>query len=94
MLVNVRGGDGEFLIKGRQITGFSNSEEEAVQLTRVVPFLLEDKIRERGGVYRKGADWAPFVQVDGRLVTGQNPASSGLAAKELLQLLHGTGSSR
>jgi putative intracellular protease/amidase len=87
MLVNVRGKDGEFFVKGKHVTGFSNSEEDAVGLSNVVPFLLEDKLKERGGVYSKGADWAPYVQVDGKLVTGQNPASSVPAVEELLKLL-------
>jgi putative intracellular protease/amidase len=86
-LVNVRGRDGEYLVKGKRVTGFSNSEEEAVGLTTVVPFLLEDRLKERGGSYSKGPDWAPYVQVDGKLVTGQNPASSEAGAKELLRLL-------
>ncbi|AJP48872.1 dimethylallyltransferase [Rugosibacter aromaticivorans] len=87
VLVNVRGKDGEFLIKGKRVTGFANSEEDAVGLTTVVPFLLEDKLKERGGNYSKGADWSPYVLVDGKLVTGQNPASSGPAAEALLKLL-------
>jgi putative intracellular protease/amidase len=62
-------------------TGFTNAEEEAVGLTAVVPFLLEDRLKERGGVYSKGADWAPNVKVDGKLMTGQNPASSGPAGR-------------
>jgi putative intracellular protease/amidase len=86
-LVNVREKNGEYLIQGKRVTGFSNAEEKAVGLTGVVPFLLEDRLKERGGVYSKGADWAPYVQVDGKLVTGQNPASSGPAAKEMLKLL-------
>lgn len=86
-LGNVRGKDGEYLVKGRRVTGFTNAEEEAVGLTAVVPFLLEDRLKERGGIFSKGADWAPYVQVDGRLVTGQNPASSGPAAEALLKLL-------
>ena len=86
-LVNVRGKGGEYLVKNKRVTGFSNAEEEAVGLTAVVPFLLEDRLKERGGVYSKGANWAPYVQVDGKLVTGQNPASSGPAAEELLKLL-------
>jgi putative intracellular protease/amidase len=86
-LNNVRGKDGEYLKKSRRVTGFSDSEEEAVGLTAVVPFLLEDRLKERGGVYSKGANWAPYVQVDGKLVTGQNPASSGPAAEELLKLI-------
>jgi putative intracellular protease/amidase len=86
-LVNVRGKDGEYLVKSKRVTGFTNAEEEAVGLTAVVPFLLEDRLKERGGVYSKVADWGPYVQVDGKLVTGQNPASSRLAAQELLKLL-------
>ncbi|PKN87716.1 MAG: type 1 glutamine amidotransferase domain-containing protein [Deltaproteobacteria bacterium HGW-Deltaproteobacteria-1] len=86
-LVNVRGKDGEYLVKGKRVTGFTNAEEEAVGLTSVVPFLLENRLKERGGVYSKGADWAPNVQVDGKLVTGQNPASSGPAAEALLKLM-------
>jgi putative intracellular protease/amidase len=86
-LVNVRGMDGEYLVKSKRVTGFSNAEEGAVGLTAVVPFLLEDRLKERGGLYSKGADWAPYVQVAGKLVTGQNPASSKPAAKELLKLL-------
>jgi putative intracellular protease/amidase len=86
-LVNVRGKDGEYLVKGKRVTGFTNAEEEAVGLTAVVPFLLEDRLKERGGIFSKAANWAPYVQVDGKLVTGQNPASSGPGAKELLKLL-------
>ena len=85
--VNVRGKDGEYLVKSKRVTGFTNAEEEAVGLTAVVPFLLEDRLKERGGVYSKGANWTPYVQVDGKLVTGQNPASSEPAAKALLKLL-------
>ena len=85
--VNVRGKDGKFLVRGKRVTGFSNAEEEAVGLTAVVPFLLEDRLKERGGVYSHGADWGPHVQVDGKLVTGQNPASAEPAAKALLKLL-------
>jgi putative intracellular protease/amidase len=86
-LVNVRGKDSECLVKGKRVTGFANAEEEAVGLSKVVPFLLEDRLKERGGLYSKDADWAPHIQVDGKLVTGQNPASSGLAAQALLKLL-------
>jgi putative intracellular protease/amidase len=86
-LVNVRGKDGEYLVKSKRVTGFTNAEEEAVGLSNVVPFLLEDRLKERGGLYSKGADWAPYVQVDGKLVTGQNPVSSRPAAQELLKLL-------
>ena len=92
-LVNVRGKDGEYLVKGKRVTGFSNAEEEAVGLTTVVPFLLEDRLRELGGIYSKTGNWMPYVQVDGNLVTGQNPASSGPAAEVLLQLIRSTGTS-
>ncbi len=78
---------GEPLVKGRKVTGFTNTEEEGVQLTQIVPFLVEDMLKANGGEYAKGADWAPFVVTDGLLVTGQNPASSEPAAKALLQLL-------
>ena len=86
-LVNVRGKNGEYLVKGKRVTGFTNAEEEAVGLTGVVPFLLEDRLKERGGIFSQAANWAPYVQVDGKLVTGQNPASSGPGAEELLKLL-------
>jgi putative intracellular protease/amidase len=86
-LVNVRGKNGEYLVKGKRVTAFTNEEEDAVSLTAVVPFLLEDRLKERGGIYSKGANWVPYVQVDGKLVTGQNPASSALGAEELLKLL-------
>jgi putative intracellular protease/amidase len=86
-LVNVRGKDGGYLVKGKRVTGFSNGEERAVGLAEVVPFLLEDRLKERGGVYSRAADWAPYVQADGKLVTGQNPASSEPAAAALLKLL-------
>jgi len=86
-LVNVRGKDGQYLVKGKRVTGFTNAEEKAVGLTEIVPFLLEDRLKERAGLYSKGVNWAPYVQADCKLVTGQNPASSGPAAKELLTLL-------
>ncbi len=72
------------LIKGRRVTGFSNSEEAAVELTKVVPFLIEDEFHKLGGRYEKGPDWGAFVIEDGKLVTGQNPASSEGVAKALL----------
>lgn len=87
VLAKVRGGAGEPLVNGRKVTGFSNSEEEAVGLTDVVPYLLEDVLKEKGGLYSKGEDWASYVLVDGNLITGQNPASSEEAAQELLKLL-------
>jgi putative intracellular protease/amidase len=86
-LTNVRRPDGAYLVAGKNVTGFANSEEEAVGLTNVVPFLLENRLRERGGHYHKAADFAPYVLVDGTLVTGQNPASSVPAADELIGLL-------
>lgn len=86
-LINVRGEDDEYLVKGKRVTGFANTEEDEVGLTAVVPFLLEDRLKERGGIYSKTTNWTPYVQVDGNLVTGQNPASSGLGAAELLKLL-------
>ncbi len=79
--------DGEPLVSGKTVTGFTNTEEEGVGLTKVVPFLVEDMLRANGGNYEKGADWASFVVTDGKLVTGQNPASSEDAARRLLGLL-------
>lgn len=87
VLRHVKGTDGQPLVKGRKVTGFTNSEEVAVGLTDVVPFLVEDMLQERGGHYEKGADWGVYVVTDGKLVTGQNPASSEEAAKKLLALL-------
>lgn len=79
--------DGKPLVAGRRVTGFTNTEEDAVGLTSVVPFLVEDMLKSNGGMYEKGADWADFVLVDGKLVTGQNPASSAGAAKAVLGLI-------
>ena len=76
--------DGSPLIEGKSVTGFSNSEEETVQLTEVVPFLLEDELQAKGGNYSKSSDWHPYVMTDGNLITGQNPASSGPAAEAVL----------
>jgi putative intracellular protease/amidase len=78
---------GEPLVKGKKVTGFTNEEEEAVQLTNVVPFLVEDMLKEKGGEYSKVANWQPYAIQDGLLITGQNPASSELVAEKLLQLL-------
>ncbi|MGB0936666.1 MAG: type 1 glutamine amidotransferase domain-containing protein [Colwellia sp.] len=83
-LLNVKNASGDFAIKGKAVTGFSNSEEEAVQLTEVVPFLLEDELIKNGGNYQKADDWHEFVVEDGLIITGQNPASSALVAKKLL----------
>jgi putative intracellular protease/amidase len=84
---HTKGALGEPLLKGKQVTGFSNSEEAAVGLTQVVPFPLEDMLRTAGGHYTRGADWQSHVVTDGHLVTGQNPASSEDAARALLGLL-------
>ena len=87
VLVNAHAADGEPLVKGRQVSGFTNSEEAAVGLTDVVPFLLEDRLRELGGEYSAAADWHPHAVVDGLLITGQNPASSEPVADALLSAL-------
>lgn len=86
-LVNVCGAGGEYLVKNRRVTGFSNAEEAAVGLSTVVPFLLENRLKERGGLYLSGPDWLPHTVVDGQLITGQNPASSAAVAEALLELL-------
>ncbi len=77
----------EPLVRGKNVTGFANSEEVAVGLVKVVPFLLEDKMNQLGANYSKGKDWGSYVVVDGKLITGQNPASSEKAARELVRLL-------
>ncbi len=87
VLLNAKDENGEPLVKGKTVTGFTNTEEEAVQLTEVVPFLLEDELKNKGGQYSKKEDWASYVVTDGLLITGQNPASSEEAAHQLLQLL-------
>jgi putative intracellular protease/amidase len=87
VLLNVKDENGEPLVKGKNVTGFANSEEEAVGLTEVVPYLLEDELKNKGGKYSKTADWGVHVVQDGLLITGQNPASSEEAAHQLLQLL-------
>nr|WP_317199319.1 type 1 glutamine amidotransferase domain-containing protein [uncultured Psychrobacter sp.] len=81
--------DGEYLVKGKTVTGFTNTEEDAVGLTDVVPFLVEDALKANGGNYEKAADWESFVVEDGLLITGQNPASSEEAAKRLIAKLQG-----
>jgi putative intracellular protease/amidase len=75
------------LVRGKHVTGFTNGEEAEVQLTHVVPFLVEDELLRLGAIFEKVADWQPFSIVDGRLITGQNPASSTIAAQNLLSLL-------
>ncbi|EZP51668.1 type 1 glutamine amidotransferase domain-containing protein [Sphingomonas sp. RIT328] len=86
-LRHVKAADGTPLVAGRTVTGFTNSEEAAVGLTEVVPFLVEDMLRDHGADYRHGADWQSYVVADGRLVTGQNPASSAEAAERLLAMI-------
>ncbi len=81
------GTDGKPLVSGKTVTGFTNTEEEAAGLTGVIPFLVEDMLKANGGNYEKGSDWASFVVIDDKLVTGQNPASSEEAARKLLALL-------
>lgn len=80
--------DGSPLVKGKRVTGFTNSEEEGVGLTAVVPFLVEDELKKAGGLFERTDDWGEYAVVDGHLVTGQNPASSTVAAEELLKLLN------
>jgi len=80
--------NGEYLVKGKKVTGFSNTEEAAVGLTDVVPFLLEDALQANGAIYSKVADWHPYAVEDGLLITGQNPASSKLVAEKLLHQLN------
>ena len=76
--------DGQALLSGRQVTGFSNEEEEGVGLTQVVPYLLEDALAPQGAHYQRGSAWEPWVVTDGNLITGQNPASSEATANALL----------
>ncbi len=87
VLLNVKDASGQPLVKGKKVTGFTNTEEEAVQLTAVVPFLLEDELKSKGGIYSKKDNWASYVVKDGMLITGQNPASSEAAAEALLEVL-------
>jgi putative intracellular protease/amidase len=87
VLRHVKDEDGQPLVKGKRVTGFTNSEEAAVQLTDVVPFLVEDMLKANGGLFSKADDWASYVIVDGLLLTGQNPASSEATAKALLAKL-------
>ena len=88
-LVNVKAENGEPLVKGKNVTGFSNTEEEVAKLTNVVPFLLENELKKNGAHYSKGNDWTSFVKQDGLLITGQNPASSKGVAELLLKTLKG-----
>lgn len=87
VLRHVKAPDGSPLVKGKKVTGFTNTEEEAVGLTHIVPFLVEDMLKQNGGEYSKLGDWQPYAITDGLLITGQNPASSEAAAEALLKLL-------
>ncbi|HKJ07376.1 MAG TPA: type 1 glutamine amidotransferase domain-containing protein [Flavobacteriaceae bacterium] len=84
---NTKNSDGTNLVNGKKVTGFSNTEEKAVELTDVVPFLVEEMLKNNGGVYSKGDDWGSYVVEDGLLITGQNPASSKPAAEALINKL-------
>jgi len=86
-LQNVKNPDGSALVKGKKVTGFSNSEEAAVGLTEVVPLLVEDMLIARGAFYSNVDDWGAYAVQDGNLITGQNPASSALVAKKLINAL-------
>jgi putative intracellular protease/amidase len=85
--VNIKLSDGKYLITGKKVNGFTNEEEVAVKLDKVVPFLLEDKLIERGGIYEKSAPWQEHVVTDQRLVTGQNPQSAHAVGEAVLALL-------
>ena len=87
VLRHVKTPEGRPLVEGRKVTGFTNTEEEAVGLTHVVPFLVEDELIAKGGIYSKGADWNSYVVTDGLLITGQNPTSSAATAEQLLKQL-------
>jgi putative intracellular protease/amidase len=87
VLRDVKGLDGQPLVKGRRVTGFTNTEEEGVGLTKIVPYLVEDMLKSKGGLFESGPDWGRFVLQDGPLITGQNPGSSTAAAERLLAAL-------
>ena len=87
-LLKVKAPDGEPLVKGKEVTGFSDTEEDAVKLSKVVPFLLEDELKKLGALYSKGDNWNSYVKTDGLLITGQNPASSEAVAKQLLTAIN------
>ncbi|MFV5403502.1 dimethylallyltransferase [Acinetobacter sp. SFD] len=87
VLRDVKDAEGRSIVEGKTVTGFSNTEEDGVGLTDIVPFLVEDMLKEKGGKYSKAEDWQVYVQQDGLLITGQNPASSAATAEALLKLL-------
>jgi putative intracellular protease/amidase len=87
VLRHVKTPEGTPLVQGKKVTGFTNTEEEAVGLTKVVPFLVEDELIAKGGIYSKGADWSSYVVSDGLLITGQNPTSSAATAAQLIKQL-------
>jgi putative intracellular protease/amidase len=87
VLLNAKTPDGAPLVKGRKVAGFTNAEEDAVGLTNVVPFLLEDELKAKGGAYESVASWSSFAVEDGNLITGQNPASSEAVAEKVLARL-------
>jgi putative intracellular protease/amidase len=87
VLLKAKAANGDPLVMGKKVTGFSNSEEAAVELTNVVPYLLEDELVAMGGVYQKGEDWHSLAVVDGLLITGQNPGSSAAVAQALVKEL-------
>lgn len=87
VLVNAIDGSGDPLVKGKKVTGFTNSEEDAVELTDIVPILVEDALKDRGAHFEKASDWSPFAVKDGLIITGQNPASSESVAAILLETL-------
>lgn len=88
VLRHTKAPDGSSLVKGKSVTGFSNTEEDAVQLSEVVPFMLEDELKAKGANYSKGDDWHPYSITDGNLITGQNPASSDPVAKAVLEIIN------
>lgn len=87
VLRDVKGTDGQPLVKGRAVTGFTNTEEDGVGLTKIVPYLVEDVLKAKGGSYTAGPDWGVYTVQDGQLITGQNPASSAETAARLLEAL-------
>ena len=93
VLRHVKTRDGRPVVEGKQVTGFTNTEEAAVELTEVVPFLVEDELKSKGGAFSRADDWAPYVVSDGLLITGQNPASSAPAADLLVKQLAAGGPS-